>query len=104
MNTFALEANDQSGNVTTKNYQVSVSATCSTHTYDLSGNLTQKVEGADTWAYEWNAEGQLKRVLKNGVEQARFSYDPNGRRVEKVAGGVTTSYLYDGEDIWVRLF
>jgi RHS repeat-associated protein len=99
LNTFALEANDQSGNVTTKNYQVSVSATCSTHTYDLSGNLTQKVEGADTWAYEWNAEGQLKRVSLNGNGVARFSYDQLGRRVEKVADGVTTRYLYDGEDI-----
>jgi RHS repeat-associated protein len=48
---------------------------------------------------EWNAEAQLKRVTLNGNEVARFSYDPNGRRVEKVAGGVTTSYLYDGEDI-----
>jgi RHS repeat-associated protein len=37
-------------------------------------------------------------VLKNGVEQPRFSYDPNGRRVDEVAGGVITSYLYDGED------
>ena len=39
---------------------------------------------------------------KNGVEQARFSYDPLGRRVEKVAGGVTTSYTYDGEAFCVR--
>ena len=30
------------------------------------------------------------------MEQARFAYDPLGRRVEKVAGGVTTSYSYDG--------
>ena len=93
-NSFAVEATDQSGNVTTKNYQVSVSATGATYTYDLSGNLTQKLEGADTWAYEWNAEGQLKRVLKNGVEQARFSYDPIGRRVAKVASAVTTAYTY----------
>jgi RHS repeat-associated protein len=48
---------------------------------------------------EWNAEGQLKRVSLNGNEVARFSYDQLGRRVEKVAGGVTTSYAYDGEDI-----
>jgi RHS repeat-associated protein len=57
------------------------------------------VSDPSDFCMEWNAEDQLKRVLKNGVEQARFSYDPYGRRVEKVAGGVTTSYLYDGEDI-----
>lgn len=48
---------------------------------------------------EWNAENQLKRVTKNGVEVASFSSDPLGRRVEKVAGGVTTSYTYDEEAI-----
>jgi RHS repeat-associated protein len=98
-NTFAVEATDQSGNVTTKNYQVSVSATGATYTYDPNGNLTQKVEGADTWTYEWTAENQLKRVLKNSVEQARFAYDPRGRRVERVAGGVTTSWTYDENDV-----
>lgn len=36
---------------------------------------------------------------EDSVEQARFAYDPAGRRVEKVAGGVTTSYTYDGDDI-----
>jgi YD repeat-containing protein len=38
-------------------------------------------------------------VTKNGIEQARFSYDPLGRRVEKVAGGLTTGYTCDREDI-----
>jgi len=41
---------------------------------------------------EWNAENQLKRVTKEGVEVARFAYDPLGRRVEKVAGGVTYKF------------
>jgi RHS repeat-associated protein len=70
-----------------------------TYTYDSNGNLTQKIEGSDTWTYEWDAENRLKRVLKNSVEQARFAYDPRGRRVEKVTGGVTTSYTYDAESI-----
>jgi RHS repeat-associated protein len=66
---------------------------------DPNGNLASKVDGADTWGYEWNAHSELTRVTKNGVEQARFVYDPFGRRVEKVAGGVTTSYTYDGTSI-----
>jgi RHS repeat-associated protein len=66
---------------------------------DPNGNLTQKTEGTDTWAYEWNAENQLTRVTKNGLEQARFGYDPVRRRVEKVAAGTTTNYLYDGENV-----
>lgn len=66
---------------------------------DPNGNLATKTEGTDTWAYTWNAENQLTRVTKNSVEQARFAYDPLGRRVEKVASGVTTNYTYDRRQI-----
>jgi len=85
-NTFTVEAMDASGNSTTKSYQVDVTGSGATYTYDPNGNLTTKTEGTDVWGYESNAEDQLTRVIKNGVEQARFAYDPNGRRVEKVAG------------------
>jgi RHS repeat-associated protein len=66
---------------------------------DPNGNLTSKTEGNDTWTYEWDAENQLTRVLKNGVEQARYAYDPIGRRVERVAGGNTTGWTYDGVNV-----
>jgi YD repeat-containing protein len=59
--------------------------------YDSNRNLTQKVEASTTWTYEWNAENQLTRVLSNGSEVTRYKYDPVGRRVEKVAGSVTTA-------------
>jgi RHS repeat-associated protein len=66
---------------------------------DPNGNLTSKTEGTDTWTYSWNAENQLTKVEKNGAEVARFAYDPLGRRVEKVASGVTTGYTYDDDNI-----
>jgi RHS repeat-associated protein len=66
---------------------------------DSNGNLSSKTEGSDVWSYEWNARNELTRVTKNSLEQARFAYDPMGRRVEKVAGGVTSSYTYDGDSI-----
>jgi RHS repeat-associated protein len=66
---------------------------------DSNGNLTTKTEGTDVWSYEWNARNELTRLLKNGVEQTRFSYDPMGRRVEKVAGGITVSYAYDSTSV-----
>jgi RHS repeat-associated protein len=66
---------------------------------DPNGNLATKTEGTDNWSYEWNARNELTRALKNGVEQAHFAYDPLGRRVERVAGAVTTTYAYDGENI-----
>jgi RHS repeat-associated protein len=99
-NNVTVQATDVSGNVTTKNYQVSVSGSGATYTYDANGNLSQKVEGPDTWGYEWNPENQLTRVTKNSVEQARFKYDPLARRLEKVVGGTTTSWTYQGQDIF----
>ncbi|MGE0452401.1 MAG: RHS repeat-associated core domain-containing protein [Vicinamibacteria bacterium] len=95
----AIQATDPSGNVRTSTYDVSASGTGAAFTYDANGNMAQKVEGGDTWAYEWTVENELKRVLKNAVEQASFKYDPSGRRVEKVVGGVTTTYTYDGKNI-----
>lgn len=66
---------------------------------DSNGNLNSKTEGPESWTYSWNAENQLTKVEKSGAEVARFAYDPKGRRVEKVAGGVTTTYTYDREDV-----
>jgi RHS repeat-associated protein len=98
-NTFTVVAQDASGNVRTSTYRVEVPAAGLTYVYDANGNLSTKTTGSDTWAYTWNAENQLTRVTKNGAEMAIFKYDPVGRRVEKVAGGVTTTWAYDGEDI-----
>jgi RHS repeat-associated protein len=95
----AVTATDPSGNVRTNTYRVSASGAGATYTYDPNGNLASKTEGTDTWAYEWNAENELTRITRNGGEVARSAYDPLGRRVEKVAGGVTTSYTYDGDEI-----
>ncbi len=98
-NTVTLQATDTSGNITTRNYQVDVPVAGTSYTYDSNGNLTGKTEGTDNWTYTWNAENQLIRVEKNGAEVARFAYDPKGRRIEKAAGGVTTSYTFDAEAI-----
>jgi RHS repeat-associated protein len=98
-NNVTVQATDVSGNVTTKSYLANVTGASATYSYDLNGNLVQKVEGADTWNYEWNAENQLTRVTKNAVERARFKYDPLGRRVERAATGETTTWTLDGEDI-----
>jgi len=98
-NTVTVTATDLGGNVTTKSWTANVPAASGSYSYDPNGNLAQRFDGTDTWTYEWNAENELKRVVKNGVEQARFAYDPNGRRVTKVAAGVTTDWTYAGEDM-----
>lgn len=54
---------------------------------------------ASNLGIEWNAENQLKKVLKNAATIATFAYDPRGRRVEKVVGATTTTFTYTAEDI-----
>lgn len=93
----AVAATDPAGNVRTNTYRVTASGAGTSDTYDPNGNLAAKTEGSDSWTYTWNAESQLTRVERNGAEQARFSYDPLGRRVEKIAGGATTTYTNSGD-------
>jgi RHS repeat-associated protein len=98
-NTVTLVATDTSGNVRTQDYQVDVTGAGATYTYDANGNLATKTEGSDNWVYTWNAENQLTKVEKNGVEVARFAYDPTGRRVERMVAGETHTYTYDVIDV-----
>jgi RHS repeat-associated protein len=90
-----VTATDPSGNLRTNIYQVTVSGTSKTYTYDVNGSLT--AEGTKT--YEWDGANRLIRVLDGGGEVARFVYDGLGRRSQRIAGGVTRTYVYDGEDI-----
>ncbi|MBI4000843.1 MAG: RHS repeat-associated core domain-containing protein, partial [Nitrospira defluvii] len=64
-----------------------------TLTYDANGNLTN--DGTNT--YTWDAPNRLSGI--SGGVTANFSYDALGRRVSKTINGVTTQFLYDGNDI-----
>jgi RHS repeat-associated protein len=98
-NTVTVVATDAASNTRTNTYEVEVSGDGVAYEYDANGNLIEKDDGTDIWTYEWNAENQLKKVLKNSATIATFAYDSLGRRVEKVVGATTTGYTYEGEDI-----
>jgi RHS repeat-associated protein len=93
--TVAVTATDANGNTATKSYEVDVPASTASSTYDANGNLI--AQGTKT--YEWDAADRLTRVLDDGIEIARFAYDGTGRRVQKVSGGMTRSYVHDGMDL-----
>jgi RHS repeat-associated protein len=59
--------------------------------YDTNGNITNF--GSAT--YTWNARNQLTATSGGG---ATFGYDALGRRVSATVTGVTTPYLYDGQN------
>jgi RHS repeat-associated protein len=92
---IAVTATDPSGNTRTSTYQVSQSGSAASYTYDADGNLT----GDGTKTFEYDAANRLTRVLNGGSEVARFTYDGLGRRVQRIAGGLTTSYVYDTERV-----
>jgi YD repeat-containing protein len=58
-----------------------------------------KTEATGTWAYAYDADNRLIRVVKNASTIATFTYDPFGRRVSKTTSAGTVYYVYDGEDI-----
>ena len=62
--------------------------------YDLAGNLTRD-KGGNAFAYD----GENRQTLYNGGASvnggASYSYDGDGRRVKKVAGVVSTIFVYN---------
>jgi RHS repeat-associated protein len=63
--------------------------------YDPSGQLTSKVDGADTTTYDYDDLGTLRGVaLPNGDEIA-YTVDASGRRLaKKIDGVLTQGFLY----------
>jgi RHS repeat-associated protein len=97
--TFSVTATDPNHNTRTNTYQVTVSGVGETFVYDANGNLCAKggttcTNGTTT--YDWDAENRLVAVKQGATTLASFTYDAIGRRATKTAGGVTTTYVYDG--------
>ncbi|GMU65361.1 MAG: hypothetical protein AMXMBFR36_16350 [Acidobacteriota bacterium] len=92
----------QPPNFRTNVYEVSQAGDSTNFIFDANGNLVSRTSASDTWTYEWTARSQLARVLRNGVEQARFGYDALGRRVQKVVGTDSYTFVYDGDEVAER--
>ena len=79
-----------------------------TYQYDANGNQIRKASKTtgEITTYEYTAENQLVRVVKNGTV-INYRFDGLGRRVEKeVNDGATTKttrFVYDAEDILLEL-
>jgi RHS repeat-associated protein len=94
-----VTATDASGNTRTSTYQVTVSGVTTTYTYDLNGNLKTKTSGGVTTTLDWDAENHLLDVKQGTTTLASFVYDGIGRRFQKLAGGVTHTYVYEDANI-----
>jgi RHS repeat-associated protein len=68
-----------------------------TYTYDVGGNLTQKVSGSTTTTYAYDDIDQLITETRAGVPTS-YTYDANGNRASRTTGGVTEVYTVDDAD------
>lgn len=94
-NQVVVKAKDYAGNERTNTYEVTVSGASRSFSYDANGNLI--ADGTKT--YEWDAANRLVRVLDNATEVVRYAYDGRNRRSQKIAGGVTRTFVYDGDAV-----
>ena len=94
------------GSVTNAGNQLTADANF-TYQYDDNGNLTRKtlLATGNYSQYTYDAENRLVQVQEfaagnlTAITTSTYRYDGLGRRIEKVANGQTTRYVYDGEDI-----
>jgi len=63
--------------------------------YDANGNMTQRIEGSDTYTFTYDDENRLVTGVKNGVTLASYTYDGDGKRVKAEEGVNTTYYIGD---------
>jgi RHS repeat-associated protein len=62
--------------------------------YDVSGNLIRDTKEGIT-SISWSVYGKIRSINKSGVGTITYTYDPNGNRISKTAGGKTTWYVRD---------
>ena len=90
----AVKATDPNGNIRTNTYQVSESGATKNFTYDPNGNLT----GDGTKTYIWDGADRLVEVKQGATSLAAFNYNGRGLRGNKIVGGASITYIYDGQN------
>lgn len=79
---------------TTNNLNQYTKVATTNYSYDLNGNLTFDA----TNIYSYDSENRLISA-QTPSHTAAYTYDPFGRRIQKAVDGVTTNYIYDGDQV-----
>jgi RHS repeat-associated protein len=72
-----------------------INGTNTTYGYNAAGNLITELKNTVTRTYTYNYSQRLVSVTEDSSTLGQYTYDALGRRTKKIAGGVTTLYLYD---------
>jgi RHS repeat-associated protein len=62
--------------------------------YDANGSLIRKTTPQGIWTFSYDHDGRLVQVVKPSGQTIEYRYDPAGRRIAKIIGGVATYYRY----------
>jgi RHS repeat-associated protein len=98
-----LSQNDQMYTYNNMNELVSINST--TFSCDDNGNTLTKTDGTDTWSYTYDKRNLLAEVVKNQQVIAQYTYDGDGRRIQKrewiedLQNYQTIVYCYSGLNI-----
>ena len=76
-----------------------------TYSYDNNGNQIQKTNNTTSafTLFEYDAENNLIRVVREDGSVVNYKYDGLDRRIEKEVDGVVSQYIYDDESILLEL-
>jgi RHS repeat-associated protein len=69
------------------------------YTFDEQGQTTSRTDASGTTTYGWDARGRLTTATLSNGQTVSYSYDAFGRRTSRTADNVTTSFIYDGNDV-----
>ncbi|MCK4796142.1 MAG: right-handed parallel beta-helix repeat-containing protein, partial [Spirochaetes bacterium] len=69
-----------------------------TYFYDANGNMTEKNTPSGATYYSYDYENRLISV-DSGLSIVDYTYAPYNHRIQKNIDGVTTNYIYDGNNV-----
>jgi RHS repeat-associated protein len=69
------------------------------YTHDNEGQTTTRSDTPTVTNFTWDARGRLTRASLSNGQNVDYAYDALGRRISRAAGGTTTSFLYDRNDV-----
>ncbi|MFY9609632.1 MAG: RHS repeat-associated core domain-containing protein [Blastocatellia bacterium] len=69
------------------------------YAFDLEGQTIAKTDAQGVTAYRWDARGRLIGATLPDSRSISYGYDALGRRSTRTEGAVTTTFLYDGDDV-----
>jgi RHS repeat-associated protein len=71
------------------------------YSFNQEGQTTAKTDVSGTTGYQWDARGRLTQASLPSGQAVNYGYDALGRRINRVANGLTTTFQYDAADVVV---